>query len=98
MNSKPDKTDAAPADTPFPTRQNNPEKRLDDALGGTFPASDPVQIARRPAQRIKQRPAQPASGREHSDSDKQERLDEALEETFPASDPVSITTRKTGKP
>lgn len=102
MNRKSDNAAiaAVQSDTPFPTKEDNPEKRLDDALEGTFPASDPVQITRRQSRRTGERGAQ--AGRSAAGSNKETHqdkgLDEGLEETFPASDPVSVGTRKADKP
>src|SRR5690606_27918551 len=69
-----------------PGQQKKPakhaEKKLDEAIEDTFPASDPVPPdAGKPSGGVKK----------VSQEDEQENeLDDALEDTFPASDPVSI--------
>ena len=61
-----------------PAKESHDEKMLDQALKGTFPASDPV--AELP---VNEKPT------EKQDAEEQ-LLDDAVEMTFPASDPVSV--------
>lgn len=64
---------------------------LDEALAGTFPASDPVappsHLEEEMARRRKVLDEDAANL--HKDA-AEEALDEALEETFPASDPIAV--------
>jgi len=87
--------DNATTRAPFPGREDGLERRLDDALDDTFPASDPVQLAGGHSKRDAAARGRPAAG---APGGEQGRLDEGLEETFPASDPVSISARKVGGP
>jgi len=61
-----------------PANESHEEKLLDNALKGTFPASDPV--AELP---VNEKPSEKQKAEE-------ELLDDAVEMTFPASDPVSV--------
>jgi hypothetical protein len=70
-----------------PHKEDHVERDLDEALGETFPASDPVSIG---IDKPRRTPAPKTAATK--------RLDEGLEETFPASDPVSIDTGKASKP
>ena len=60
------------------TTASRKEEALDEALAGTFPASDPI--------------AETPCNDSSSDCDKpgESALDDAIEMTFPASDPVSV--------
>lgn len=62
------------------TMHTHDEELLDDALGATFPASDPVAEMPHDSEPSKQEKA------------KDELLDTALDLSFPASDPISVTS------
>lgn len=68
---------------------------LDEALAGTFPASDPVappsHIEEEKARRRRVLDEDAANKRKDA---AEEALDEGLRETFPASDPVAVHRRE----
>jgi hypothetical protein len=72
---------------------------LDEALAGTFPASDPVSppshIEEEKARR--RRVLDEDAANQHKDA-AEEALDEGLRETFPASDPVAVHRREVPNP
>ncbi|HEY4126824.1 MAG TPA: hypothetical protein VGN70_02125 [Gammaproteobacteria bacterium] len=64
---------------------------LDEALAGTFPASDPVAPPSHIEEEMERRRRvldEDAANRRKDSAE--EALDEALEETFPASDPIAV--------
>lgn len=65
-------------DASLATAASRKEEALDEALAGTFPASDPIAEA----------PCDPSSS--ECDKPGESALDDAIEMTFPASDPVSV--------
>ncbi len=74
------------------------ERKLDETLEQTFPASDPPAANRFTGAEVKTVPAARSADNlpETHDQVVSDRLDEALEETFPASDAPSLT-RKHGR-
>ncbi|HEY3645895.1 MAG TPA: hypothetical protein VGM16_11210 [Gammaproteobacteria bacterium] len=69
---------------------------LDEALAGTFPASDPVS----PPSHVEEEKEKRRRVLEEDAANKrkdaaEEALDEGLRETFPASDPVAVHGRRT---
>ena len=73
---------------------------LDEALAGTFPASDPVappsHVEEEKARRRRVLEEDAANKRKADAAD--EALDEGLRETFPASDPVAVHRREAPDP
>lgn len=81
-----------------PKKTSDDDRDLDEALRGTFPASDPVAPSSHVEEEMerrrkvleedvkKKREEQRRSQSTHSE----ELLDEGLDETFPASDPVAV--------
>ncbi|MFS8035980.1 hypothetical protein ACI7BZ_03275 [Xanthobacter sp. AM11] len=69
------------------------ERRLDEALEESFPASDPPAITRDPVP-VSAAPAEGAESARAAACERKahasETLDEALDESFPASDPPAI--------
>lgn len=74
------------------------ERKLDETLEQTFPASDPPAANRFTGAEVKAEPASRSAEDvpETHDQATSNELDEALEESFPASDPPSLT-RKHGR-
>ena len=73
-----DCTKAEDNDASVATAASRKEEALDEALAGTFPASDPIAEA----------PCDSSSS--ECDKPGETALDDAIEMTFPASDPVSV--------
>jgi hypothetical protein len=72
---------------------------LDEALAGTFPASDPVAPPSHVEEEMARRRKvleEDAANKEKDAAD--EALDEGLQETFPASDPVAVHRRELPNP
>ena len=64
---------------------------LDEALAGTFPASDPVSPPSHVEEEMERRRKVLDEDARNKDKDSaEEALDEALQETFPASDPIAV--------
>lgn len=74
------------------------ERKLDETLEQTFPASDPPAANRFTGAEVKTVPAARSADTlpETHDQAVSDELDEALEESFPASDPPALT-RKHGR-
>jgi hypothetical protein len=72
---------------------------LDEALAGTFPASDPVSPPSHleEEKERRRRVLDEDAANQHKETT-EEALDEALEETFPASDPIAVFRREAPDP
>jgi len=72
---------------------------LDEALAGTFPASDPVSPPSHVEEEMARRRKVLEEDALNKDKDAaEEALDEGLQETFPASDPVAVHRREIPPP
>lgn len=78
-----------------PATAAHKERKLDETLKQTFPASDPPAANRFTGAEVKTTHSADELPETHDQAESDE-LDEALEDTFPASDPPSIT-RKHGR-
>ncbi|WP_341990992.1 hypothetical protein [Azorhizobium sp. AG788] len=85
---------ASHATTPKPTSKG--ERKLDETLAQTFPASDPPAANRFTGAEVHAEPVKrSAENMPHShDQAESDQLDEALEESFPASDPPAMTLKR----
>lgn len=72
------------------------ERKLDETLEQTFPASDPPAANRFTGAEVETAPRSADDLPETHDQATSDELDEALEDTFPASDPPALT-RKHGR-
>ena len=72
------------------------ERKLDETLAQTFPASDPPSANKFTGAEVQTKPVQRSAETLPSTHDQAEsdQLDEALDESFPASDPPAMTLKR----